>query len=246
MDGENPHGQHSAVRGLQWVRTGLDALIELLLPERCRECGETCRDGSYCDDCGAGLGRHARQCRVCGVPLSGGDTCGRCQLHPPPIAETIAPFRYEPPVRDDIHRLKYHRDLACGRDLGFLLAVELERRGAWIPDALVPVPLHWRRRLHRGFNQSFEIARPLSRRLGIPIAPRLVERRVHTSPQVGLSLHQRGANLLGAFRCTQARPPLGVAIVDDVITSGSTVSEVARCLKRAGVERIAAWALARV
>jgi predicted amidophosphoribosyltransferase len=91
-----------------------------------------------------------------------------------------------------------------------------------------------------------EISRPLSRRFGIPIELDLVERQVHTVAQVGLTPSQRRANLRRAFRCTLLEVPASVAIVDDVITSGSTVSEVARCLRRAGVERIAVWALTHV
>lgn len=228
------------------ARKGLRALIDLLLPERCRQCGKACRDGGYCTECVAGLARHACQCQVCGEPMAGGDVCGRCQYDPPPVGGTVAPFKYAPPISTDIHGLKYHRKLAFGRDLGCLLAGELERRAHWMPDALVPVPLHWKRQFRRGFNQSVEVSRPLSRRFGIPIETGLVERQVDTVPQVGLTPAQRRANLGRAFRCTRLEPPSSVAIVDDVITSGSTVSEVARCLRGAGVHRIVVWALTRV
>lgn len=218
-------------------------MVDLLLPEHCGQCGAPCHDGGYCVTCATGLGRHESQCQVCAAPFAGEGTCGRCQIHPPPVVETIAPFVYAPPISSDVHRLKYQGKIACGRDLGSLLATEVERRASLYPDVLVPVPLHWRRRFRRGYNQSVEIARPLSRRLGIPIDLRLVRRRLHTSTQVGLTPAQRRANLRGAFQYTGAPPPASAAIIDDVITSGSTVAEVAGCLYRAGVHRIAVWAV---
>jgi len=161
------------------------------------------------------------------------------------MTETIAPFQYAPPVSEDIHQLKYHRRLACGRDLGILLVRELEARLPELPDVLVPVPLHWQRQFQRGFNQAIEIARPVSRAFDIPIETGVVTRRLHTPPQVGLSSAQRGRNIRRAFAWTGRPVPESAAIIDDVITSGSTVAEVARCLRHAGVEHIAVWALAR-
>lgn len=227
-------------------RLTMRALVDLILPDQCRLCAEVSDQAGYCARCAARLPRHDRQCRICGVPFTGGAICGRCQRQPPPILETIAPFQYAPPVSDDIHQLKYHRKLACGRDLGTLLARELARRASWRPDVLVPVPLHWKRRFRRGFNQSVEIAVPVSRALDVPIDLNLVERRVHTAPQVGLMPAQRRRNTRRAFRATEVRKPESAAIVDDVITSGSTVSEVAHCLRRSGVKWIVVWALTRV
>lgn len=224
----------------------LRGLIALVLPERCGWCGKSVDQPGYCPTCLAKLARHRRQCRRCGVPFAGDDVCGRCQWSPSPVDETIAPFKYAPPVSDAIHHLKYHRKLACGRDLGHLLARELETRSCWLPDVLVPVPLHWRRRLHRGFNQSLEIAQPVSRALDIPIDTRLVTRRVHTMPQIGLTPQRRRGNLQRAFQASPGSKPRSVAIVDEVVTSGATVSELAGCLRRSGVERILVWAIARV
>jgi len=219
--------------------------LEVLVPDQCPGCGTGEVEGGYCGPCAAALPRHGSQCRVCGAPFEGQDLCGRCQRRPPPVARTIAPFRYAAPVSDAIHKLKYHRALAYGRDLGLLLARELERGDAPRPDALLPVPLHWRRRFWRGFNQSREIAVQVSDYLGIPLADDLVERRLPTSPQVGLKPAQRRRNLRGVF-VVRRRPPAHVAIVDDVVTSGSTVSELARCLRRAGCREVSVWAVTRV
>jgi ComF family protein len=220
-------------------------LLDVLMPDQCRVCGGDTGSAGYCGACAAGLLRHGRQCRACGIPMVVDGLCGRCQRRPPPIAETVAPFRYAPPVSEDIHKLKYHRKLACGRDLGTLLARELEARLPELPEVLVPVPLHWRRQFRRGFNQSMEIALPVSRILDVPIDMKLVKRTAYTRPQVGLRPAARRRNLRRAFTTTGAAMPASVAIVDDVITSGATVAEVARCLQRAGVETVFVWALVR-
>jgi len=220
-------------------------ITDLLLPDQCRICGAASDAAGYCTGCADSLPRHDLQCMTCGVPVPVDGLCGRCRHAPPPIVELIAPFRYAPPIREDIHALKYRRKLACGRDVGTLLARELERRLPELPDVLVPVPLHWTRQLRRGFNQAAEIALPVSRALDIPIAADLVRRSASTTPQVGLTPAQRRRNLRHAFEATRRRRPTSAAIIDDVITSGATVLEVARGLKRAGVERVSVWAVAR-
>lgn len=220
--------------------------LTLLLPEYCPSCGKASGQAGFCQACSASLARHDRQCRRCGVPFTGNAVCGPCQRFPSPIDETIAPFKYTAPVSDAIHRLKYHRQLACGRDLGYLLAGELRWRISALPDVLVPVPLHWRRRFERGFNQSLEIAEPISTQLGVPIQSDLVRRRTHTSPQVGKMPAQRRRNMRRVFHVPDGKPPAHVAILDDVITSGATASELALCLRRAGTERVSVWAVTRV
>jgi len=235
-------------KSMPWIDRSVNwkHLLAFLLPDRCHVCDAAGIEGAYCERCADALPRHASQCRVCGAPLAEAAACGKCQRDPPPILETVAPFRYAPPVSEAIHKLKYHRALACGRDLGLLLARELTRDSPRRPDALVPVPLHWRRRFRRGFNQSLEIAEPVSRRLDIPIRCDLVRRRAHTTPQVGLRPGQRRRNVRGAFRTAGPEAPGRVAIVDDVVTSGSTAEELARCLRRAGAREVYLWALARV
>jgi ComF family protein len=236
---------HSPNYGQRLLRRIVSHVIDVVLPEQCGLCGQASDRTGYCGDCVSGLDRHARQCRICGAPFSGDEICGRCQIEPPPITETIAPFKYAAPISDTIHALKYRRRLACGRDLGYLLASEVEKRISEVPEVLVPVPLHWKRQFWRGFNQSVEIARPVSRWLGIPIDLRLVRRKVHTAPQVGLMPLQRGRNVQGAFQPIGTGPS-SVAIIDDVMTSGSTTAEVARCLAEMGVRQIYVWTLARV
>jgi len=231
-------------RRLPGLASGL--LIEALLPDRCPLCGAGTQAAGFCDSCRACLPRHDNQCRACGVPLFAGSLCGSCLGRRPPIEATIAPFRYDSPISDWIHRLKYHRGLAYGRDLGSELAREVEARTAFRPDVLVPVPLHAWRQFRRGFNQSVELALPVSRELGIPVDAGLVTRRVNTIPQVGLRPAERRRNVNRAFAWSGRTVPRTAVIIDDVVTSGSTVRAVARCLARAGVDRVDVWALARL
>lgn len=113
-----------------------------------------------------------------------------------------------------------------------------------MPDALLPVPLHRNRLWQRGYNQAIELFRPVSRQLDIPMINRGVERSRSTPSQVGMHIRERKRNLKGAFRVN--RPlPAHIAIVDDVITTGTTVSELARALKKAGVEKVQVWSAAR-
>jgi ComF family protein len=131
------------------------------------------------------------------------------------------------------------------RLLGQLLARSVQAAGQPLPEVLVPVPLHRRRLAERGYNQALEIARVVARQLELPLEPGCCDRGVATLSQAGLDEGSRRRNIRGAFR---ARSPLGLrdlAIIDDVVTTGSTVEELARVLKRAGALHVQVWALAR-
>lgn len=140
--------------------------------------------------------------------------------------------------------LKFHGTLTHGRLLGELIAEWLSSREIDPPECLVPVPLHRKRRIERGFNQARELARPIRSALDVPIADGLVTRPAATSPQAELPLDRRRQNVRNQFHCRH-RSPRHVAIIDDVVTSASTVAELARCLKRAGAERVDVYAVAR-
>jgi ComF family protein len=144
-----------------------------------------------------------------------------------------------------IQLLKFQGQLAAATLLGNLLQEMLTQRTAPLPEALLPVPLHPKRLAERGFNQALEIARVVSKPLAIPIIARTVQRHRPTPPQVSLNAKARRSNVRGAFRRQQLIQAKHVAIIDDVITTGSTVTEIAGVLKKAGVEEIEVWALAR-
>jgi ComF family protein len=135
--------------------------------------------------------------------------------------------------------------LGQGRLLGTLLTRALQQAGAPYPELLLPVPLHPARLRERGFNQAVEIARPLAQALGLPLDLNSCQRRRATAPQAGLEAIERRRNIRGAFALTRPLPARHLALIDDVVTTGSTVAELTRLLKRAGAERVEVWALAK-
>jgi ComF family protein len=212
----------------------------------CLLCGATCPwSEGLCPPCRSDCARCGPACRRCGIPLPGAGVCGACLANPPPFDGVVAPFLYRYPVDALIRDLKFHDRLACVRFLGGALADEVRARRADPPERLVPVPLHWRRRIARGFNQSLEIARVVGVRLNIPIDRGTVARVRATPAQAGLPATERRRNLRGAFRVVKEPPWKRVAIVDDVMTTGATAREISRVLKRAGVEELQVWAVAR-
>jgi len=196
------------------------------------------------------------RCCLCGFP--GGsvdlDLCLFCRADLPWIDEassTAAALRFAPPADDLIRQLKYHGVYANARVLGVLLAQAVDERALTLPRLLVPVPLHVARLRERGFNQAAAIARYAGRMLRIPMAPGVVRRVRDTPSQTSLSVAERRRNVHGAFEVANARARRRlleaghVAIVDDVITTGSTVAELERVLLDAGVRKVEVWAVAR-
>jgi len=160
-------------------------------------------------------------------------------------------MRYAPPADELIRDLKYRGILPHARVLGVLLAQAAEKSGALLPRLLVPVPLHDARLRERGFNQAAAIARYAGRMLGIPFAPRALERLRDTPSQTSLSMEQRHRNVRGAFVINGSRARLRllgaghVAVVDDVMTTGSTLKESKSLLLESGVTRVDLWSVAR-
>lgn len=140
---------------------------------------------------------------------------------------------------------KFRGQLASARLLGALLADAVRGAGEPRPDLLIPVPLHPRRLAERGLNQALEISRSLGRELGLAPDTSCCRRPVPTAPQTGLDERGRRRNVRGAFATVADLSGLSLAIVDDVVTTGSTVAELATVLRRAGAARIAVWAVAR-
>lgn len=170
--------------------------------------------------------------------------CGACQRRPPAFARALALFHYAPPVDQLVHGLKYHGRLELARVLGRLLADALALRSRHI-DVIVPVPLHRARLRARGFNQALELARPIARRLGVPIDYHCVVRARNTPPQATLAPKARRRNVRGAFVAKGRLDGLRIALVDDVLTTGQTADAVATCLRRAGARQVELWVLAR-
>jgi ComF family protein len=224
----------------------LAAVQHWLLPWRCLLCGNAGANGvDLCTECATELPRNTTCCAQCALPLPlSAAQCGRCLRTPPPWDVAWAPFRYAWPLDRLETRFKFGRDLAAGRVL--VAMWQRESPPPTLPQLIIPVPLHRRRLRERGYNQSLEMAKPLARSLGIPCRHDLLRRIRHTDAQTGLDAAERRRNLRAAFALNDnIALPDHVAVLDDVFTTGVTLSECARVLKRAGVSRVDVWALAR-
>lgn len=198
------------------------------------------------------------RCCLCGFPGMSLDLdlCHFCLAELPWLSEAspgaVVALRFAPPVDDMIRELKYRGLIANARVLGVLLAHAVDERGTSLPRLLVPVPLHASRFRERGFNQSAALARYAGRILGIHSSDRLVVRVRDTPSQTSLGIEERHRNVRGAFAIDGARAQRRlseaghVAIVDDVVTTGSTVTELRCLLLAAGVRRVDTWAVAKV
>ena len=223
----------------------LAAPLAWLFALRCLVCGEPGANGrDLCTDCLAALPRQGPACPRCALPMPHPGTCGECLQRPPPLDAAHAAFDYAFPLDRLLPRLKFHRDFAAGRVLAQCMAeryVSLPR-----PDALLPVPLHPQRLRERGFNQSVELACPLARAWNLPLLLDAVVRVRHQqAAQAGLRRAQRLRNLRGAFVARQRLDGAHVLVVDDVMTTGTTLDVLARCLKAAGAARVSNLVVAR-
>lgn len=226
-------------RALQWLGR--------CWPYLCALCGERAHGPlDLCDGCADELPWIGRACQHCGIPLAAGVACGECLQRPPPFVRCLSPLCYQSPIDHLVTRFKYEAKLSAGHLLSRLLAHHVITTGTGaLPDLLVPMPLHWRRRLRRGFNQADVIADVLSRQLRLPIAHHGL-RRVQPSPaQQGLSAAARRQNLKRAFAGTGQVAGRYVALIDDVVTTGTTARMATKALLEAGAQSVEVWSLAR-
>ncbi len=233
----------------------LHAAGAFLFPPRCCVCRSLLREGVglFCPVCTRTFRRiETPMCPVCGMPYrarTGVDhPCPECTDHAPPFEQARSVFLYEGALRKAIHRFKYERKPGLARGLGALLA---DFCGGWADDlpwdVVVPVPLYVSKIRKRGFNQALLLSRRIARRTGSSLCVDLLQRTRMTRPQVELSGQERRNNVRNAFsikqrgECTKKR----VLLVDDVITTGATVRECARILRRSGAASVHVIALAR-
>jgi len=238
------------------LRRWLNRLEYRLLPGLCLRCGLASeRELDLCEGCEKDFIGLDHCCHRCAVPLPTPEyradavrtvLCGPCLSDPPAFARVLAAYRYEEPLSPLVIRAKTQRNLATLQVLGTLLATSLTRRLAdqQLPDVLIPVPLHWRRRLDRGYNQALELARPVALALNIPLQPGLV-RRTHYRTQQGLGRDERMRQLRGAFQVKSDVANLRVAVIDDVVTTTGTGRALSKALLAAGAARVEIWCLAR-
>jgi ComF family protein len=196
-------------------------------------------DALLCAACDADLPRlTGALCPRCALPAPGGAPCGRCLARPPHYDATHAALSYDFPTDVLVLGLKFRGELALGPLFSRLMIDRISRSEV---DCVMPVPLSTSRLRQRGYNQAAEIARPLAASLELG----LCERSRDTPPQTDLPWAERSANVRGAFRCTRSLDGASVAVVDDVMTTGATLDEIAATLKRAGAARVVNWVVAR-
>src|SRR5262245_16356285 len=217
-------------------------LARSVLGQDCVLCAAASGERLVCAACAADLPQIVEACPRCAGPSPGGAVCGVCTTRPPEFDATVAPWRYEFPVDRLVLALKFGGRLALAEAFGAALADRVAGRRI---DALVPMPLGPARLVERGFNQALEIARHLARATGLALARELARRVRDTTPQTDLPHDARAANVRGAFECGLGVAGCALAVVDDVMTTGASLEELARTLKRAGAERVENWVVAR-
>lgn len=258
------HGSMNARRRLWRASFGI-------LPGHCVLCRAASRQKlDLCRPCESKLPRLGPHCQSCAVPLILTDAdirpgnsrlrCGRCQTKPPRFDAVIAPYLYAPPLDRLLSRFKFNGDLVAGHLLGELLVGELRARlhaaqtsdGGipGLPERIIPTPLHWRRQLFRGFNQARMLADLLASALHVPVADGLIKRNRATQAQRHLTRDERGKNVKHAFTLASHRATADIegqhfAVVDDILTTGSTAEAVAALLKKHGAAAVDIWAVAR-
>ncbi|MBI1748522.1 MAG: ComF family protein [Acidobacteria bacterium] len=245
---------------LQKLRTALDGVLSLVYPDFCKICGAfvaQSRNASICEDCWDGIRRIENPiCHGCGLPLPAGyqqmaspPRCGECLFEAYPFDIGRAAAYYEGPLREAIHLFKFGRRRNLAHRLSDLLFHVYQEHRIHMPaDAIVAVPLHASRLRERGFNQSELMAKELARRIRLPYDPTVLTRWRATPPQSGQNKKARARNIHRAF---QTRYPKRIEnnaflLVDDVFTTGATLTECARSLRAAGARAVYALTLARV
>ncbi len=224
------------------ARTTLARVRERALPQTCFFCGD---DGpeTVCDPCAASLVRLQREvCPRCQLPAANGAVCGRCLKKPPVWQHLVAEWQYEFPLKTAVVSAKYHHAFPIFR---WISAQRLD----WPFDAsatLVPVPLAERRLQQRGYNQAQLIANEMGSRFGLHVDADAVIRIRETDIQQRLNWSERRRNVRSAFAATRSFAGESVVLVDDVLTTGSTLNELARAVYDAGAIRVDAYVLARV
>ena len=219
---------------------------------QCLFCLEpTSNQYSLCEHCESALPDNKLHCLICSspIPLTQADQpaliCGQCQKNPPSYNTSLIPFLYTSPLKQSIAALKFHRNLSYVPLLAYIFIRALKSRQSKMPECILPVPLHPKRLQQRGFNQALELLSIISTQLGIPLDYSLCQRNKDTPFQSGLSAKQRKQNLRNAFIVSKPQLYKHIAIFDGVVTTGTTVNELARKLKASGAEIIEVWAIAR-
>ena len=234
------------------IRQVCGRILPYIIPVSfCVLCGEKCGSSNHnhlCKQCFSDLPAILSPCNICGDALSikvSSNVCGSCLHTRPFYHKSLIPLEYSFPVSHLVKLLKYKDKVLVSSVLSQILLDRIRQDASGFPEIIIPVPLHPVRLMRRGFNQSALIAETISKELKIPLDQKSCRRIRNTSQQTGFDKSQRGKNIRNAFSVLNSFSAKHVAIVDDVVTTGSTVNELAKTLHHAGVEKIEVWACAR-
>ncbi len=234
----------------------VNRIYHCFLPQPCALCQLPIPFGQpipLCNSCHYALPWLGHSCSICALPLADANShfCGQCIQKPPAFFAAKIPFRYDYPLDQMILDFKFHQDFAKGKSLSLLLVDFLRdayKEEPW-PDAIIPVPVYWRRRFQRGFNQSEMLANDIENLLSIPVLRRIGIRHFHQQTQKDSNRKLRQSNLQNAFSINPKKRPLiqgkHLALLDDVVTTGATAREFAKVLMSNGAASVVIWALAR-
>jgi len=220
-----------------------------LFSQDCQLCGVR-TETSLCRDCERDLPyRMSGGCPRCAAHASAGQLCGACLSEAPAFDETVAAFSYEFPLDRLLQSYKFNENLSLTAMFSAALLAAVRQHhvqyGSTLPDRVIALPLARKRLAERGFNQSALLAELVAKELGIRYAPHGLLKVRDTPPQAGLDRAARLKNVRGAFDCDESLAGLRIALVDDVMTTGATLSEAAKVLKKAGASYVSAWVVAR-
>ena len=208
-------------------------------------CGAESAGDAVCEACARALpNRPPSACPRCGLPGLDGGCCAACEREKPAYDATLALYDFVFPVDAMVHALKYRHRLSMASFFGAALAARAQDFGAHV-DLILPMPLHPRRLAERGFNQAVELARPLARVRGLPLGLAVVSKLRDIPAQAGLDREARLRNPRGVFECDVSLQGQRVIVVDDVMTTGATLGELARTLKRQGASWVGNVVVAR-
>ena len=245
LEGLHLHGKGIGLSILSTAILNIGSRLGRQLPAQpCQLCGGLSHDGLCCAACDAELPRlGTAHCPVCALPTLAGEVCGRCLRDPPHFDRTVAAFSYRFPLNQLIKALKFHEQLV----LADFLADAIIPRIVLRPDVIMALPLHPARLRMRGFNQSQLLAARIAHRLAIPLLTNVCQRVRDTPPQSSLPWQERDKNMRKAFAVTADVDWQGqhIALVDDVMTSGASMSALAEAVKQAGAGEVSAWVVAR-
>jgi ComF family protein len=225
----------------------ISKLLNILYPSRCPLCGnepDVFHHSPICVSCWSKIKRYTGpSCSICAMPFSSEYSmfCGQCLKKEPPFSKVTNYGLYEGVLAEAINQLKFHGLKRLSKPLGrLLLSLDLPKM-----DGIVPVPLNIKRLRERGFNQSLLIARVISKTMKVPLLMNILLKKKETPPQIGLSAKERLSNLKDAFEANGDIKGFRLLLVDDVMTTGATVTGCSRQLLKAGAKEVVVLTLAR-